>query len=421
MRAFGISSCIILTILLAAAPLTGDMSMLNVLIKVFIAAIFALGFNLLWGQAGLLSFGHAAHFGVGTFAAIYLMDAIDRGLPFPTPLVPLAGVAAGFLFGLVAGWFATIRSGVYFAMITVALAELTAALAVKWESLFGGEAGVRSIRSPWGPFKFQSTTDVYYLILVWTVLVIVFLLWLQRSPWGLIVRGIREREERVRFIGYNSHAVKTFVFAISAAIAGLAGALLALSNEAANMVLFQSAGSAFVVLNTVIGGANVFGGPIVGAALTTAFSYYVADATHYWMLYLGILFIALVLYAPSGLVGLAEERAEAVRRREKKWMSAAEGMLIAGLATLLAGAVLAMELTGAVLAPEYKAQILSNAGKWPAVKVFGLAWPPLSPISILSVIALFGIGIGLVRASSSDSRWTIFRPKRLVLKARTKS
>jgi len=98
MRAFGISSCVILTILLAVAPLTGDMSMMNVLIKVFIAAIFALGFNLLWGQAGLLSFGHAAYFGVGTFAGIYLMDAIDRGLPFPTPLVPLAGAAAGFLF-----------------------------------------------------------------------------------------------------------------------------------------------------------------------------------------------------------------------------------------------------------------------------------------------------------------------------------
>jgi branched-chain amino acid transport system permease protein len=417
MRRFSILASVLVFAALALLPLTSDLGLMNVMIKVFIASIFALGFNLLWGQAGLLSFGHAAYFGLGTFGSIYLMNAIDHGARFPTPLVPLAGAAIGFAFGLVAGWFATIRSGVYFAMITVALAELVSAISLKWDSAFGGEAGIRSVRSPWGPFGFQSTSEVYYLILLWTTLVIVFLLWLQRSPWGLIVRGIREREERVRFLGYNSHAVKTLVFAISAGLSGLAGGLLALSDESANMVLFQGSGSAFVVLNTVIGGATVFAGPIVGAALTTVFSYYIAGVTQYWLLYLGVLFIFLVLYAPTGLAGLVAERALQVRCGEKTWLSRAELLRFAGLACLLVGFILAIELTGAVLAPEYAAQTAMNAGVHPAVRILGLDWHPTSPISILAIILLFAGGIVLMRGNAGGGGLGSARVGRLIGKA----
>jgi branched-chain amino acid transport system permease protein len=405
---------IFITLLIAAAaaaalPLLNDMSLLNVLIKVFIAAIFALGFNLLWGQGGLLSFGHAAYFGLGTFATIFTMDAIDRGLPFPTPFVPLAGALAGFVFGLFAGWFATIRSGVYFAMITVAIAELIAAVAVKWDAVFGGEGGIRSVRSPWGPLQLQSTVDVYFMALAWLVAVVVFLLWLQRSPWGLILRGIREREERVRFLGYDSHAVKTLAFALSAGVSGLAGGLLALSDEAANMVLFHGSGSAFVVLNTVIGGAGVFGGPIIGAALTTLFGYYVANATHYWMLYLGMLFIVLVIYAPAGLAGLAVGRYAAVRAGEAPILRLGEVLGAVGVALCAFGTVLSVELVGAVLTPEYAAQTLRNAGVWPPVSVLWIAWAPLSPLTWLAIAGSFVGGAVSLRAASGG--WAGLLPR----------
>ena len=140
MKAIFLLLGVVLAAALVALPVFSDLGTLNLVIKIMIAAIFALGFNLLWGQTGLPSFGHAAYYGIGTFATIYMMDAIDHGGAFPTPLLPLVGAAGGFIFGLVAGWFATIRSGVYFAMITVALAELVSAIAFKWEGVFGGEA-----------------------------------------------------------------------------------------------------------------------------------------------------------------------------------------------------------------------------------------------------------------------------------------
>jgi len=386
-------SAAVLMAALVALPWVADFGMLNVAIKVAIAGIFALGFNLLWGQAGLLSFGHAAYFGLGTFASIYAMQAIEAGSRFPTPLVPLAGAAVGFVFGLVAGWFATLRSGVYFAMITVALAELVASIAVKWEGVFGGEGGLRTTRMGFGPFKLQQVTDVYWMTLAWALIVIGVLWWLQRSPLGTVVRGVREREVRVSFLGYDSHAVKTLVFAVSGAVAGLAGGLLALSDEAANMVLFQGSGSAFVVVNTIIGGAGVLLGPVVGAALTTVFSYYVAGFTHYWMLYLGLLFIGVVVYAPMGLVGVAMRRVEDAGAGRAPWLSWREARVALGVLMLCAGIVFAVEMIGPMCAPEYAAA----GGGWPPVTLAGIAWSPWSFTTWITAAVLFGVGGRLCR------------------------
>ncbi|MDH7796973.1 MULTISPECIES: branched-chain amino acid ABC transporter permease [unclassified Beijerinckia] len=378
--------------LLIALPFIGDLGSLNLAIKVMIAAIFALGFNLLWGQAGLPSFGHAAYYGIGTFATIYAMQAIDRGGVFPTPLLPLVGAAAGFIFGLVAGWFATIRTGVYFAMITVALAELVSAIAVKWEGLFGGESGLRSIRSDWGPFIFQSTTSVYYLTLVWAILVMLFLYWIQGSPFGLIVRGIRERELRVKFLGYDARKAKTLVFALSAAVSGLAGALLAISDESANMVLFQGAGSAFVVLNTVIGGANVFFGPVIGAVLTTCFGYFGSNFSHFWMFYLGVAFVVTVLFAPEGIGGAIVERVRQVRTGDRAPLNLSDIVHLAALLLAVVGLIILVEVTGTICSEQYRASIASGQGVWPAVKLMGIAFNPLSPLTWIAGVGALGIG-----------------------------
>jgi branched-chain amino acid transport system permease protein len=383
---------------LLALPIFGDLGTMNLVIKIMIAAIFALGFNLLWGQAGLPSFGHAAYYGIGTFATIYMMNAIDRGGWFPTPLLPLVGAGAGFAFGLVAGWFATIRSGVYFAMITVALAELVSAIALKWEGLFGGEAGIRSIRTDWGPFSFQSTTSVYWLTLVWMLVVMAFLFGLQRSPFGLVVRGIRERELRVRFLGYDTHRVKTLVFAISAAVSGLAGGLLAISDESASMVLFQGSGSAFVVLNTVIGGAGVFLGPVIGAALTTSFAYFGANLSHFWMLYLGIAFVVTVMYAPQGIGGAIAQRARAVKAGEKAAFGTGDLIGIVAFALTFLGLIFLIEITGTICSEQYRAGIASAKGVWPPVRLLGYDFNPLSPLPWLIGLLSLAAGIAIVVA-----------------------
>ena len=151
---------IVLLVMLIAIPPSLGIAWQNALVNVLIASLFALAFNLLMGQAGLLSFGHGAYFGLGAFAALHLMMAIEDGFPFPTPLVPLAGAAAGLLIGLVAGYFATMRSGVYFALVTLAIAELFHSLAPRLEDLFGGEAGVSSMRMPWSGVVLGAPLEV---------------------------------------------------------------------------------------------------------------------------------------------------------------------------------------------------------------------------------------------------------------------
>src|SRR5215471_16305029 len=156
---------------LAMLPMFLSPNMLAASITMMIAALFALAFTLAMGQAGMLSFGHAAYYGLGAFAALHLMRAVEMKLFFfPTPLVPIAGAAIGFLFGAVFGWLATQRTGVYFAMVTLALAELLYTVAPTWNSVFGGESGISTMRgASWG-LSFGPDSHVYYLTLAWFVI-----------------------------------------------------------------------------------------------------------------------------------------------------------------------------------------------------------------------------------------------------------
>ena len=201
--------------------------------QVLIFGLFALGFNLLYGYTGILSFGHAAYYGLGAFAALHLMRAVEHKLfGFPTPLIPLAGALAGFVFGLVFGWFATQRTGVYFSMVTLAFAELLFTLAPTWNSLFGGESGISTMRGAFWGVSFGDDAHVYYLTLGWFV-VSAWCIWaFTKSPLGRLALALRDNEHRVRFLGFNAHVARTVIFAISCLFTGVAGALLAIANEA---------------------------------------------------------------------------------------------------------------------------------------------------------------------------------------------
>jgi len=363
--------------LLLALPLLLSEGLLNAAVQMLIAALFASAYNLLCGQAGMLSFGHAAYFGVGAFGTVHVMNALGGAGLLPTPLMPLAGAVCGLLFGGVAGWFATKRTGTYFAMITLAIAELVHSLAPQLKSLFGGEAGISTMRMPaWG-LDFGSTTQVYYLTLGWVLLSLALLYLFTRTPLGRLAFGLRENSHRLRFLGYNVHGLGVAVFAISAMFAGIAGSLQVLSNEAANYVVFDPSLSSSVILNTYIGGVGVFLGPAFGAAVMTFFGYAVSDLTQSWLLYQGILFVLVMMYMPTGLTGLVGTTA---RLGERFGLAAVVSLVLlaVGAALLLsAGGVFLIELMQRIFSQDYRSLVAAQgAAAWPTVTLLGRGWAP---------------------------------------------
>jgi branched-chain amino acid transport system permease protein len=388
--------------LLAGIPPFLALGLQNALVNVLIASLFGLAFNLLVGQAGLLSFGHAAYFGVGAFATLHLMRAVEQGLGLPTPLLPLAGAAAGLAAGAFAGFFATMRSGVYFALVTLAIAELLHTLAPHWQGVFGGEAGMSSMRMPWQGIGFGSTLEVYYLTLGW-VAVSVWALWAYtRTPFGRLTLALRDNEQRVRFLGYDAHATKVIVFAISGMFSGLAGALLAISNETANYSLFSSHVSAQVVLHTFVGGSTIFFGPALGAAIFTLFAHLVSDLTRSWLLYQGLIFVLVMLYAPAGIGGIVHRHLRHWKRMD--WSRLAVPYAAAGLgsASIAAATVFLVESLGVLFDEAYAVARRNAGGGFPPFEAFGLQWDVASLLTWSLPLALFLAGLALVNWARRD-------------------
>jgi branched-chain amino acid transport system permease protein len=383
--------------LLVILPLFLSPNLLNAAIKMMIAALFALAFALAMGQAGMLSFGHSAYYGLGAFAALHLMRAVEHKLfGFPTPMIPLAGALIGFLFGLVFGWFATQRTGVYFSMVTLALAELLFTLAPTWNALFGGESGISTIRGPsWG-ISFGSDADVYYLTLAWFV-VSAWCMWaFTKTPVGRLALALRDNEQRVRFLGFNTHVARTLIFAISCLFTGVAGALLAIANEAANYTIFSAQASANVVLQTFIGGAGTFFGPALGAMIMTFFARITSDLTRSWLLYQGLIFVLVMLFAPQGLGGLVDLHARKVRTHGWKHLVAPYLLcLVVGL-LLIAGLVFVVESIHVVLTDAYLAKRAAAKGAWVPYELFGQTFEPFSPVTWAIPIMLVAIGSTLL-------------------------
>ncbi|ETI59686.1 branched-chain amino acid ABC transporter permease [Marinomonas profundimaris] len=383
--------------LLLAIPFLLSQGLVDAAIQMLIAALFASAYNLLCGQAGMLSFGHAAYFGMGAFATVHAMNALDGTGLLPTPFMPLAGAVGGLLFGIVAGYFSTKRSGTYFAMITLAIAELVHALAPQLKDMFGGESGISAMRMPaWG-FTFGSTNEVYYLTLVWVLLSIALLFLFTRTPLGRLTLGLRENAHRLRFLGYNTHRLSIMVFAISAMFSGIAGGLQVVSNEAANYVLFDAHLSAAVVLNTYIGGVGSFLGPVLGASVMTFFGYAVSDLTQSWLLYQGTLFVLVMMFMPTGLAGIIASLGGLHKRFGVASLAPLVVLSVISALLLSAGGTFVIEMLQRMLSQNYQSLAsLQTATRWPDILLFGQSWPPASistwlvPISLLAVGAVMG-------------------------------
>jgi branched-chain amino acid transport system permease protein len=379
--------------LLMALPVLVSQGLLNASIQMLIAALFASAYALLCGQAGMLSFGHAAYFGVGAFATVHAMNALGGAGLLPTPLLPLAGGVVGLLVGFIAGFFATKRTGTIFAMITLAIAELVHSLAPHLKGLFGGEAGVSTMRMPaWG-LAFGSTTQVYYLTLSWVLLSVVLLYFYTLTPIGRLTLGLRENSHRLRFLGYNVHGLAMTVFAVSAMFSGIAGGLQVVSNEAANYVVFDASLSATVVLNSYIGGVGVFLGPALGAALMTFFGYAVSDLTQSWLLYQGVLFVLVMMFMPSGLTGLIATASSLRKRAGIVPLIPVAALSIVAALLLSGGAAFAIEMLQRAFAQDYRAMArLNPTGQLPPISLFGRSWSPMAPATWLVPIVLLAIG-----------------------------
>jgi branched-chain amino acid transport system permease protein len=373
-------------------PLGLTPNLINAVIKMMIAGLFALSFSLAMGQAGMLSFGHSAYYGLGAFATLHLMRAVEHSLvTWPTPLMPLAGAAAGFVCGLGFGWLATQRTGVYFAMVTLALAELLFTLAPAWISVFGGESGISTMRMNSWSISFASDASVYYLTLAWVV-GSTWCLWaFTRTPMGRLALAVRDNEHRVRFLGFNTHGAKTIIFAISATFTGVAGSLLAIANEATNYTIFSAQASANVVLQTFIGGAGTFFGPALGAASMTFFARVTSDLTRSWLLYQGLIFVLVMLFVPDGIGGLLSTHARRLRATAARHLALPYLLCFVVGVLLIIGIVFVVESVHVVMSDAYAVVRRANGGALVPYPLFGRQFDPRSPwtwaIPVVAILA----------------------------------
>jgi len=319
----------------------------SMLSQIGISIIFALSYNMLMGQAGLLSFGHAVFLGLGGYVTAHVVNATKGGaLPLPLELTPIAGALGGLAFAVVLGYFATKQRATAFAMITLGIGELITSCALMFQTFFGGEGGVSTNRmtgrSLFG-VGYAAPIQVYYLIVAWTALSVVAMLLLTRTPLGRMANASRDNFERAQFVGYDPRMVRFFQFALSGAFAGIAGALYTLTYEIVTYDTVAGPMSANALLMTYIGGVGVFAGPVVGAVLIVLLQSWVSLLSNSWLVYAGVLFIMMVTFAPMGLTGL-------VMMHQPIWRAGRLGRLIGPYLRLLGPALLV--LIGFVLAVE---------------------------------------------------------------------
>ena len=349
----------------------------TLLAQMGIMIIFALSYNMLLGQSGMLSFGHAVYSGLGAYFAIHTLNLIGAGqLVFPVSLVPLVGGVFGMLFGVLFGYPTTQKSGTPFAMITLGIGELVFACSLMFPGFFGGEGGISGNRTVGGNFlgikglNFGRDIHVYYLIAFWCFLSMVAMFAWTHTPLGRIANAVRDNPERVEFIGYNTQRVRWLVLILSSFFAGLAGGLSAINFEivtAENVSAIRSGG---VLLAAFIGGMLFFFGPIVGAVVFSFFAIALSDFTKAWQLYLGAFFVLLVMFAPGGLSSLLLMNLRVMSLgKMKRLRDPYLGVALSGL-TLLIGVVLLIELTY---------HLTLEAGGASTIKVFGF---PLATHSV---------------------------------------
>jgi branched-chain amino acid transport system permease protein len=275
-------------IVLIFAPLvfTSNLSG-TMLAQMGIAIIACLSYNILLGQGGMLSFGHAVYTGLGSFVAIHALNAVTAGTSsIPVSLLPLVGGVAGMGFAVLLGYVTTKKSGTPFAMITLGVAELVFAMSLMFSEFFGGEAGISGNRVAGQSFMgitYGPQIQIYYLIAIYTFICVALMYAFTQTPLGRILNAVRDNPERVEFIGYNTQRVRYFAFIIAGFFAGISGGLATLNFEIVTAEVVGTARSGGYLLFTFLGGATFFFGPIIGGILMVLAFVLLSEFTKAWL------------------------------------------------------------------------------------------------------------------------------------------
>ncbi len=296
-----------LVVLLALPQFFDSVLAISIFNQIAIAIVFALSYNMLLGQGGMLSFGHAVYFGLGGFLAVHALNMIEfETIYFSIIYIPLVGAFSGLLAALFIGSFSTHKAGTVFAMISLGIGELIAASSLIFDSFFGGEAGVSGDRT-FGPsffgIEFFQDVEIYYLAAAWVFIATLFMYLFTQTPAGRMANAVRDNPERAQFIGYSARKIRYISFCASGFFAGIAGGLFALNYEFITEENLNAVTSGRVLLMAYIGGLGYFIGPIIGAVILTLMNSLLSNYSELWMLYLGIMFVLTVLFLPRGFAG----------------------------------------------------------------------------------------------------------------------
>jgi branched-chain amino acid transport system permease protein len=336
-------------VLLMLAPMMFTSSLSHTMLsQMGIAIIVCLSYNMLLGQGGMLSFGHAVYSGMGAFLAIHTLNLISKGnLPIPVSLLPIVGGVAAALFAVVFGWVTTKKAATPFAMITLGVGELVWASSLMFPEFFGGEGGISGNRvtgsKPFG-ITFGPQIQLYYLIALYTFVCTAVMFAFTRTPLGRMLNAVRDNPERVEFVGYNTQVVRYIAFVIAAFFAGISGGLAALNFEIVTSEVVSGPRSGAYLLFTFLGGATFFFGPIIGGVLMVLAFVLLSELTKAWLLYLGLVFLFMVMYAPGGIASLImmNLRVASFGRLRELWVSYLALAFTALLALVGAGAMIEM-------------------------------------------------------------------------------
>mgnify|MGYP006121630303 FL=1 len=350
---------------------------ISILNQMVIAIVFALSYNMLLGQGGMLSFGHAVYFGLGGFLSVHALMLIEfETIVFSILWIPLIGGLFGLLAGIFIGSFSTRKAGTVFAMISLGIGELIAASSLIFSSFFGGEAGISGDRT-FGPtffgFDFAQNIEIYYVAAVWAFIATLFMYLFTQTPAGRMANAVRDNPERAEFIGYSSRKVRFISFCASGLFAGIAGGLFALNYEFITEENLNAATSGRVLLMAYIGGLGYFIGPIIGAVVLTLMNSLLSNYSELWMLYLGIMFLLTVMYLPRGFAGF-------IMMHQLAWVRGNMKLLIKPYLVTTIPALLFTLCTIALIEMSHTEDEVFH--------YLGLALNPASPITWIVILAI---------------------------------
>jgi branched-chain amino acid transport system permease protein len=376
----------IYALILIAAPALFKSSLSHTMLsQMGIAIIVCLSYNMLLGQGGMLSFGHAVYSGMGSFLAIHTLNLASSGaFNIPVSLVPIIGGLAGLLVAVILGYVTTKKAGTTFGMITLGVGELVWASSLMFPEFFGGEGGVSGNRvtgsKPFG-ITFGPQIQLYYLIAVYTFICTVLMFAFTRTPLGRMLNAVRDNPERVEFVGYDTQKVRYIAFITAGFFAGISGGLAALNFEIVTSEVVSGYRSGAYLLFTFLGGATFFFGPILGAILMVLAFVLLSELTKAWLLYLGLVFLFMVMYAPGGIASLImmNLRVASFGFLRKLWVS---------YLALAATALVALLGAAAMIEMVYHLQL--NAALGPDMNFMGM------PLNAKGLNSWFGAGFVLL-------------------------